>query len=441
MDPLSPVPPSTLLAILAVGMAAAFWSADRGSPTSRALAIGLAAMGISVGFGFPLNGRSELPEWSRWLALADMLSIIGFLEWIVRVRQQVSVGQLDPRFGDRVLRVGQLAGVFYGIAGMLWPEQRVYEFLGALGGGGEATHRAGFWLFAAPVLFAILSAAAGGALFLRRRPDRPEQIRAIGYMIATPFLGFAMVMPEGLAVISMAVGLLLILTATMHYLVIQGQRGEFMARFLSRRVAELVRDRGLQHAMRENNLELTVVCVDLRGFTAYSQAQTSVQVVAVLREYYQVACEVVARYDGTIKDLAGDGILILIGAPLPVEDHAARSLEMADGIRAAVSRAAQRWSEGGQRLGVGIGIASGVVTVGAIDAGERYEYTAVGPAVNLASRLCEEAADGEVLTAARTLELCGQATQPQRLEPRPAMRVKGFPEPVVHHNLRCAVAA
>jgi len=441
MEQLLPVLPSTLLAMLAVGMALAFWSADRESPTTRALALALVAMGLSVGFGMPLDRLDQRPAWSCWLALADALCIYAFLEWILRVRRQTPGGSLNTRFADRLLRIGQAGSLVFGIAGVLAPEQRIDSFLGAFGNGIEAALRPVFWLFAAPLLLAVLAAVAGGTLFLRRRPDRPEQIRAIGCIAATPFLGFSMVMPEPLAVISMTLGLLLILAATMHYLVIQGQRGEFMARFLSKRVAELVRVRGLQQAMRENSVELTVVCVDLRGFTAYSQAQTSVQVISVLREYYQVACEVVARYGGTIKDLAGDGILILLGAPLPVPDHAARSLEMADGIRSVVTAAAQRWAAGGHRLGVGIGIASGVVTVGAIDAGERYEYTAVGPAVNLASRLCEEAADGEILTAARTLELCATPAGEPRLEPRPAMLVKGFSDPVAHHNLRGALAA
>ncbi|PPE75987.1 adenylate/guanylate cyclase domain-containing protein [Solimonas fluminis] len=433
--------PSGLLALLAIGMSLAFWSADRGSPTTRALALALVAMGVSVGLGMPLHELNAMPAWARWLALADALAIYAFLEWILRVRHQTSAGDLDPRFADRLLRAGQAGSLVFAAAGLLAPGLRVNVFLNAFGSGGlEAAHRLGFWLFAGPLFLAILAAVVGSLLFLRRRPDRPEYIRALGCIAATPFLGFAMVMPEDIAILSMTLGLLLILAATMHYLVIQGQRGEFMARFLSRRVAELVRRRGLQQAMRESSLELSVVCVDLRGFTAYSQVQSSAQVIGVLREYYRVACEVVARYDGTIKDLAGDGILVLVGAPLPVADHAARALEMADGIRAAVSAAAQRWSAGAPRLGVGLGIASGPVTVGAIDAGDRYEYTAVGSAVNLASRLCEEAADGEILAAERTLELAGTAA-PARLEPRPPVQVKGFAEPVPHRNLRHALPA
>lgn len=433
--------PSTLLALLAIGMALAFWSADRDSPPTRALALALVAMGVSVGMGMPLHEVREMPGWARWLALADALSIYAFLEWILRVRHLTPAGDLNTRFADRLLRAAQAGSVVFAVAGLLAPELRINVFLNAFGVGGlGALRQFGFWLFAAPLLLAILAAVAGAALFLNRRPDRPEFIRVLGCISATPFLGFAMVMSEDAAILSMTIGLLLILAATMHYLVIQGQRGEFMARFLSRRVAELVRKRGLQQAMRESSLELTVVCVDLRGFTAYSQAQTSVQVIGVLREYYRVACEVVARHDGTIKDLAGDGILILVGAPLPMQDHASRGLEMADGIRAAVSAVARGWSANGRHLGVGVGVASGTVTVGAIDAGDRFEYTAVGSAVNLASRLCEEAADGEILAAARTLELAGAAA-PARLEPREPVQVKGFAEPVQHQNLRSALAA
>jgi len=430
--------PSTLLALFTVGMSLAFWSADRASPASRTLALSLVAIGIVAGFGLPLREMPDFPGPGRWLVLVDTVAILAFLEWLLVVQRQVAAGDLHPRHGGRTLRTAQFAGLVYTVAGLLAPEARRHDFIGALENGTAALGRPGFWVCAIPMLCVIVAALFGGTLFLRRRPDPPERVRVIGSVVAVPFLAVSMILPVPLAILSMSLGLLVILAATMHYLVQQGQRGEFMARFLSRRVAELVRKRGLQQAMRENSLELTVVCVDLRGFTAWSQAQSSAQVLAVLREYYQVACAVVARYGGTIKDLAGDGMLILLGAPLPVPFHAARSLEMADGIRTAVSAVAQRWSVGSHRLGVGIGIASGVVTVGAIDAGERYEYTAVGPAVNLASRLCELAADGEILTAERTLRLCRKEAAARAFEPRVAVRVKGFPQPVPHRNLRGA---
>jgi adenylate cyclase len=441
MDPSLALVPSTLVAVVAIGMGLSFYSADPESPISRMLAIAFVALGIAVGFEVPIRLIADVPWWGRWMAIVDLICFWAFLEWILLVRHTVPAGTLNTRFGDRAIRVAQAASVVYAIAGLLAPELKYRAFLGSLSAGSVAVTQFGFWLFAGPALIAAFAGIGGAALFLRRRPDVAEQARILGMIAATPFIVASLVLPFWMASLSSMVGLVLFMAGAVQYHVLQGKRGEFMARFLSPKVAELVRRRGLASAMQDIDVELTAVCVDLRGFTAYAQAVGSASVVQVLREYYHVAGEVVARYDGTIKDLAGDGILILVGAPLAVADHGQRGLEMAGAICAAVSRAATGWSSGSNRLGVGIGVASGAVIVGAIEAGERYEYTAVGMAVNLASRLCEEAADGEILVAQRTFELCPRGGEAPALERRAPISVKGFAEPVLHHCLRVAALA
>src|SRR5258706_14144067 len=94
-----------------------------------------------------------------------------------------------------------------------------------------------------------------------------------------------------------------------------------------------------------------------------------------------------------------------------------------------------RWSDADLQLGVGIGVASGFVTVGVIGAASRLEYTAVGPAVNLASRLCSEAAHGEILVDTRTIELLGGGAQRHQLKPGEALQLKGFQLPVQSYTL------
>src|SRR4029079_10154351 len=107
---------------------------------------------------------------------------------------------------------------------------------------------------------------------------------------------------------------------------------------------------------------------------------------------------------GTIKDQAGDGVLMLVGAPVAFDDHARRALEMAQRIRESGVAITSLWSEADLRRGVGVGVASGYVTVGVIGAASRLEYTAVGPAVNLAARLCSEALHGAILVDARRID-------------------------------------
>mgnify|MGYP003665060021 FL=1 len=139
----------------------------------------------------------------------------------------------------------------------------------------------------------------------------------------------------------------------------------------------------------------------------------------------------VGTFGGTIKDYAGDGILILVGAPLPIDHHARCAVEMARQIRQETRRLIAQWNVPGHTLGIGIGVGTGVVTVGVIGAASRLEYTAVGPTVNLASRLCSGAADGEILMDQRTVAYVGEIG----LSARPPVRVKGIAEPVPHFAL------
>jgi len=131
-------------------------------------------------------------------------------------------------------------------------------------------------------------------------------------------------------------------------------------------------------------------------------------------------------------------VLILVGAPIRFEDHAQRALELAKRIRESGVALTARWSDGDLQLGVGVGAASGFVTVGVIGASSRLEYTAVGPAVNLASRLCAEAAHGGVLIDERTTELLGSTEIRATLRPCVPLNLKGFRDPVPNYALASA---
>lgn len=423
---------STVVALVALGMGLAFVSADRRSPTSRALAATYAYIGLSIYLNLVWTGQDfELPWWTAWFALPEAAATITMLEWVIRVRRTVPVNaELDTRFGDRVLRSGQFAGLLYGLFSLLWPNVRVSHFLRA-GATPELFLSGGFWLFALPLLYAVASGTIGILLLLRRRPERAETTRVLAMAIAVPFLLAGFVLPVEGAAVSVIIGEIIFFIGSTHYHVLQGQRGHFMSRFLSPQVARLVAEQGLSRAMQEDHREITIVCCDLRGFTPYAAAQPSSQVLQILREYYDAVGEVVSSYGATIKDFAGDGILILVGAPLPVPYHARRAVEMARQIRDVGITLTQRWSTASHPLGIGLGVATGLVTVGVIGSASRLEYTAVGSAVNLASRLCEQAGTGEILVDARTADLAGL----DALQLRDAISVKGFSELVPRYVL------
>lgn len=416
----------TLVSLIALGMAFAFITADAHSRTSQALAITLGSTGVAIFLNVSLIDRAEaVPAWSGWLAIPESIALIAMLEWLLRVRQTLPAARgMNTRTGDLILRAGQLCAALYSVFAILAPELRVQHFVRAATRP-EALLDWQFWLFAAPIELSALAGLMGILLLLNRRPDRSEKIRVLSMALAVPFFLAGLVLPADVAAVSCVIGEIIMLVGAVRYYIEHGQRGQFMARFLSPEVAKLVGERGLQRAMQENQLEITVVSCDLRGFTPFAAAAPSKEVLRVLREYYDAVGEIVGDYGATIKDYAGDGILILVGAPIPMPDHAARGLAMARRIRAACTEKSAGWSRGERRLGIGIGVASGPVTVGIIGS-SALEYTAVGSTVNLASRLCEQAADREILIDARTSQLAPQ----DALEARAPLQVKGFAAPV-----------
>ena len=434
--------PHIITSLLAMGMALAFIIADRSSPTSRALAMFLAAIGVSIGIGsqisYPRHFEGIIAWWDGVFAIPETLAFFFAYEWILRVRRTVPARNLKTRGPDALLRIAQALVLFYCAMALLFPEMRAEKFLNA--GLHEVFMAAEpeFWLFALPLTISLVLSLFSGLLMLRRRPDRAESLRLLAFAAAAPFMASGLVLPNNVAPVTTAIGLLIFLVGGVQYHVIQGRRAQFMSKFLSPQVAELVGRRGLKSATDEQTLELSVVCCDLRGFTAFTAATSSQKVIRILREYYDAVGAAATESGGTIKDQAGDGVLILVGAPIPYPDHAQRALMLAKHIREKGMAITASWSDRDLHLGVGVGVASGFVTVGVIGAASRLEYTAVGPAVNLASRLCSEAAHGEVLVDARSIELLGEASKGHRLMPGEALQLKGFQQPVQSYTLAAA---
>ena len=432
--------PQIIVSLVALGMALAFIVADRQSPTSRMLSLFLTAVGITIVMSakieYPYIQAKAYPWWGGVFAVPEVLDFVFAFEWVLRVRRTIPARNLTTRFADNLLRVAQALAVLYGVLALCFPYVRAEQFVGAALTG--SSPGPGFFLFAVPLVVSLLLGIFAGLLTLRRRPDIAERMRLVAFAAAAPFMASGMVAPVEIAPVLTVVGLLIFLVGAIEFHVIQGQRAQFLSRFLAPQVAELVREQGLKSATREQTLELSVVCCDLRGFTAFSAATESKKVIGILREYYDAVGAAAQDVGGTIKDQAGDGVLILVGAPIRFEDHANRALELAKRIRETGVALRARWSDGDLQLGVGVGTASGFVTVGVIGGASRLEYTAVGPAVNLASRLCSEAAHGNVLVDERTTELLGSADIRAALRRCAPLNLKGFRDPVANYALASA---
>lgn len=420
-----------IVALFAAGMAVIFFFTDRRSPTSRAIALCLASMGLAI----PENilvwfGTAAIPDWMRLFARVpfEALAMIAGLEWGLRVARTAARDTQAPVRNSGLVRVSQLLVIFYAVMSAARPDLRARAFLAQLDG--DLSMGPLFYVYAAPLLLAGTLIVVAGVLLLRRGPDASERARVIGMLAAMPWLASGLILSREFGAVAMSIGLLLFLGSAMRYHVLQARQSAFVSQFLSPQIERLVRERGLSNAMQTQRLPLTVLCCDLRGFTAYATATAPERVMQVLRDYYHEVGEVVALNGGTIKDQAGDGVLVLFGAPLPEPRHADEAVACALAVRERLRPLAARWAEGGSPLGLGIGIASGEVAVGVIGDATRLEYTAVGPAVNLAARLCARAADGEIRCDAGTLALCSTPPPARHTEP---LQLKGFAAPV--HSL------
>lgn len=404
-----------VVALMSAGMGGAVWVTDRRNPTSAALAIFLVLVGVAVFMNSIADHYMHLrplPLWLRCVGLMDSVVFIAGTEWAIRIGRTVDLEAGRRRRGVILIRAAQLLSLVYAALAAAFPEMREEQLVGALDLAGWP--RPGFYVFAAPAVTAGILVFIAGIGLLRSRPDKAEAVRIIAMLAAMPVLVSAIVVHESVAPIALAIGEVIFLIGIMRYHVIQGARGQFMERFLSPQVAQQVRDGGLRNLMKRRRLTVTVVVVDIRGFTAHALAHTPERVLRLLREFYGSIGEAAAAYGGTIKDLAGDGALVLLGAPVPAKDAAAQALAMARQMQTKTRKVVQKHSK---NLGLGIGLATGKVAVGIAGQGARYEYVAVGPPVNLASRLCDEAADGEIRVDERTLEAAGEAL-PDKSEPR-----------------------
>jgi adenylate cyclase len=424
LDAQSTVALSVAVGITMVGMSIAFIAAEPRSPVTRAFVIAYGLSGIAAAmetsFVFLYPEGTHIPLFARYNVVLAV-GLWGFPLWLLRIAHTAQPTPRAVRWITGCVYLQWAMGAIYFVLAGVYAEARFYEFYLCLG---RETFLPSMEsrLLAGMILAGTINLTAGGTILLTQNIDPAERRRVLAFAVSFPFISCIFILPAGYNLIAALLGAMIFLVGAIRYYVIQGERGLFMSRFLSPQVADLVRQRGMAYAMQPQALDITAVCCDLRGFTRISQRMASDQVIQLLNEYYETVGQVVAEYGATIKDYAGDGILILVGAPLPIADHAARGLKLAQRLNTGVHGVIARWTIPGDSLGVGLGVASGKVTVGAIGSSSRMEYTAVGQAVNLAARLCAQADDAEILVDAQTARLAG----PDGLEKRGNFNVQGL---------------
>jgi class 3 adenylate cyclase len=200
-----------------------------------------------------------------------------------------------------------------------------------------------------------------------------------------------------------------------------------LRRFLSPQIAGLIVETGDESFLESHRREITTVFTDLRGFTAFAEVSEPEETMAVLGEYHAALGELVFAFEGTLEHFAGDGLMVFFNDPPPCPDAPARAVRMAVAMRERVEVLAAGWRARGHHLGFGVGIAQGYATLGRVGFEGRWDYAAIGPVTNLAARLCDLAAPGQILVSPRVRT--GAAAEFELGEVG-AVEVKGFARPV-----------
>ena len=207
----------------------------------------------------------------------------------------------------------------------------------------------------------------------------------------------------------------------------QLDRLERLKRFFSPQLAELIVAGGAEDPLKTHRREVTVVFLDLRGFTAFAETAEPEEVMGVLREYHHEMGQLILEHEGTLERFTGDGMMIFFNDPVEVPNPAERALRMAVAMRDRVTGLAAGWRKRGWDLGLGVGIAQGYATIGAIGFEGRWDYGAIGTVTNLAARLCGEAKGGQILISSRVATAVEKLIEAEEIG---SIALKGLARPV-----------
>ena len=176
------------------------------------------------------------------------------------------------------------------------------------------------------------------------------------------------------------------------------------------------------------NQTITVLFADIRGFTSLSENENPEKVVGLLNNYFTAMTEIIFKNGGTLDKYLGDGLMAIFGAPNASKKDADNAVKTAIAMQKRLTELNKELKiEGFPEILIGIGLHTGVATIGYIGSEQRSEYTAIGDTVNLASRLESNAKGGQILISEATGKACSETFQIRKCEP---LVVKNRAQPV-----------
>lgn len=210
-------------------------------------------------------------------------------------------------------------------------------------------------------------------------------------------------------------------------------RGNF-ERFFAPDVASAIARSAGDVRLGGDRRPVAVLFSDIRGFTTLAEGMAPEAIAQLLSEYFTEMVEIVFEHGGTLDKFIGDALMALWGAPLAQGDEADRALRAAVAMQRALAGLNARWAAAGRpTISVGIGLNFGEVFAGNIGSHRRLEYTVLGDAVNVASRLCSEAGPDEVLVSGSLREA---TRDPWVFEPLAPVALKGKAQAVPVFRVR-----
>jgi class 3 adenylate cyclase len=199
-----------------------------------------------------------------------------------------------------------------------------------------------------------------------------------------------------------------------------------LKRFFPPQLANAIVEGSNEELLKMHRREVVVAFLDLRGFTRFTERSEPEEVMAVLAAYHREMGQLIMTHEGTLQNFAGDGIMVFFNDPIPLPHPADNAMRMALAMQEHFVPLKAAWMKRGYDLGLGIGIAQGYATLGAIGFEGRWEYACIGSVSNLAARLCSEAKSGQILTDRKTLAAIEDASEAEFLG---EFDLKGIPDP------------
>jgi len=204
-----------------------------------------------------------------------------------------------------------------------------------------------------------------------------------------------------------------------------------LKRYLSPQIAETIL--GEEHdVFKTHRREITILFLDLRGFTAFSDNAEPEEVMEFLRHYHNEMGRLIFKYEGTLERFMGDGIVVIFNDPILCEEHTHKATRMAIEMRDRVKELRTTWRKKGYDLDLGVGFSAGYATLGTMGFEGRMDYGTVGNLPNLAARLCAEAKGGQILTDQKTMSRLEDAFEVEAVD---ELNLKGIHRPISAFNI------